>query len=232
MWMDGGWVEDVGGGRFNEQARLPVGWRRELISGRSEEKLLLTAKTGNHSCWDTAHTHTHTQLLYITVTLSAQVLRPCSCVGPHPSWCVSLGVCLCVLIPVLVCCQSLWHCIVFCGALWSSNFGPGGDNRVLSGRGGRGRLCLCVCDGFSSVFPLVYRRKGACVDLIIALSSYQLFEKACIILCLASFLIITGNFKRQGLSFLLSDDQFHARIQVSDVLFWMSYAGLTVQVLE
>lgn len=38
------------------------------------------------------------------------------------------------------------------------------------------------------------------MGLIIALFLYQLFEKACIILCLASFFLITGNFKRQSLT--------------------------------
>ena len=154
--MDGGWVQDVGGVRSKKQARVTVGWRRELISGRSEEKLLLTTKTGNHSCCNTAHTHTHTLTLSLSHTPHAHTTHTAAvhhCKPSVPKYCdhaavlvhTPLAVCLCVLIPVLVCCQSFWHCIVFCAALWSSNFGPGGDNGVLSGRGGRGRLCVFVC---------------------------------------------------------------------------------------
>lgn len=42
-----------------EELILAVGWRRESRSGKSGEKLLSIAKTGNHSCCAHIHMHTH-----------------------------------------------------------------------------------------------------------------------------------------------------------------------------
>lgn len=135
------------------------GGERSSCRQQRQETTAALARTLTHT-----HTHAHTQLLEIQPCMPVDWDRAAALHHAPLTLCVS---------SCFVFSGSLWlrqyDCLLWsCRALWPSNFGPCGDNRVLSEWEGKAEEACGRVRAFSltlSVFTLCVR-KTDCFDLI------------------------------------------------------------------